>query len=195
MKTNLNKLNYDKAYKEKEKELLSDYYIISLFKANKMSYTAQDILNKRNILLEKRNLVKNNLQKCIKCKELKLTKYFAYQSKSKKSGKTCLKTVCKNCFNQYKGLWIKKRPDITSKRNKLYALTYPEKIKEYNSKQGKKEQITMTDSYIKRLIRKNINRLDIVSIKNKDISSKHIILKRKELTLKRKIESWQKQQQ
>jgi DNA-directed RNA polymerase subunit M/transcription elongation factor TFIIS len=123
--------------------------------------------------LEKKQLNKKlkdlNMKFCNNCKkELKLKNF------DKNRG-----YICKPCRNHVNNKYPKKK--------ELVAIL--------NKKQRLKNRNNITNVYLKNLIAHIINKSSDIRFKGSDIPQQFIDLKRKELLTKRKIESWQKQQQ
>ena len=127
------------------------------------------IIEKRKELLEKRNL-KNIIKET-----------------SKKTCILCLKTKNIICFNRHG------RECNNCQDKKGYATRDKKRMKDTSTKKMLLNKETLTDVYLRKLIRSNMKNHG--SFKKKDIPQQFIDLKRKELLTKRKIQSWQKQKQ
>ena len=153
---------------------LPNYYIIKLLtkykKLDKFTITEKQINDHRSLILLKRK-AKNEIGKklCYKCLVIKNVSEFR---NPKGSCTICLRLQCQK--------WKKDNP---------------EKVRIQTNKRLLKHISELTDKYISSNIRKNLNQNNGLKLSNKDIPQQFIDLKRKELLTKRKIQSWQKQQQ
>jgi len=151
---------------------LPDYYIIKLLtkykKLNRLTINQKQIDDHRSLILLKRK-AKNEIGKkfCYKCLVIKDISEFR---NSKGSCTICLRLQCQK--------W---------KKNNL------EKVRILANRSLSKHKSELTDAYISSNIRKNLNQNNGLKLSNKDIPQDFIDLKRKELTLKRKIEDGNKE--
>ena len=152
---------------------LPDSYIIKLItrhsKRLRESVTPDEIIKHRDFILLKRKAKKEGKHLCWTCK-------IAYDTKEHKQKRG----NCVTCKRKKHSEWKKNNRKI---------------VREYAKKSFSKNKELLTDGYIKNNIRKTLNKTYELNISGKDIPQDFINLKRKELTLKIKIESWQKQQQ
>lgn len=61
------------------------------------------------------------------------------------------------------------------------------KMREYYRKRSKQEIQTLSDNYVKKMIAHGIKRSDGICVKQKELSSELVLMKRQELSLKRQI--------
>ena len=154
---------------------LSDTYIKRLIRisAKKFKETAiltpTAILKKRAELLEKRSLKK------------------VIKETGNKACITCLKTKNITCFSRH-GKECNKCQD-----KKGYISRDKNKMKKTNAIKALTNKSSLNDVYLRRLIRSNMRNYG--SFKKADVPQDFIDLKRKELTLKRKIENGNKKNQ
>lgn len=152
---------------------LPNTYIIKLItrysKRLKESITIDEIIKHREFILLKRKAKLEGKHLCWTCK-------IAYNTKEH----TQKRGDCISCKRKKHSEWKKSNRNI---------------VRQYANKSLHKNKELLTDVYIKNNIRKNLNNNYKLNISSKDIPQQFIDLKRKELLIKRKIESWQKQQQ
>lgn len=184
------KQKWEKEFRTQRKKDLTDGYIISLLKANKKTISPELIIEKRTQLFEKRKLIEAGVKCCTKCKEVVSTQKFNRQSYKVKKNETALKPYCKKCEGKIQRTWRKKTGYNTVLTNR-YRKKYPEKVNIYARQQEAKHKQNLTDIYITTALVKSFRKKEVV-FKKAEIPQELIDLKRKELTLKRKIENGNK---
>lgn len=174
---NVMKLIYHRNRDNYNSQTLSDEYIKDQIRLKAYYHKILPDLSEENIIITRERIKQIRLVKtggkkeCKKCKNILEKTYFL------KTGSS----LCKKCY-------YKKNYVIYGRKPYTYEKGQIAKKKYHDNKEK------LTESYVKKTIISSLKNYKLGIVRS-DISNNYVKLKRKELLTKRKIESWQKQQQ
>lgn len=169
------KLIYNRNRDKHNSQILSDEYIKEKIRSKFYYHKIIPDLSKENIIITRERIKQKRLIKisdkkeCKNCKNILEKTYFLKTSSS----------LCKKCYHKRHYIKYARKP-------------YTYETGQIAKKRYHKNKENLTEGYIKRVIISNLKNYKLC-ITNSDISDNHVELKRKELTLKRKIKNENKQ--